>query len=117
MALGRRKATERPTSTEESAPVAEAPRPSGGPNIGNLLVERGLISADQLRQATERQATSGKSIGDVLVELGAVSERDVIAAIGEQLGVPFVDLRRDSPDAEVVALLAEATARRCRPHR
>ena len=43
--------------------------------------------------------------------MGAVNERDVIAAIGEQLGVPFVDLRRDSPDADVVSLLPEQTAR------
>ncbi|MEY2474359.1 MAG: type pilus assembly protein PilB [Actinomycetota bacterium] len=113
MALGRRKATERPAPDESNAPESRAAtQPAGaGSAIGTLLLQRGLISSEQLATATERQPTTGKAIPDVLVEMGAVSERDVVAAVGEQLGVPFVDLRRDSPDAEVVALLKEATAR------
>src|SRR5689334_10940502 len=113
MALGRRKATERPELGEPSAPEEQsaAPIPGQGSAVGTLLVQRGLISADQLAAANERQRTSGKALSDVLVDMGAVAERDIVAAIGDQLGVPFVDLRREAPDAEVVALLKEDTAR------
>ncbi len=111
MALGRRKTTERPASSDQNAPAGEGTTPLGGSNIGNLLVDRGLITPEQLVAAVEKQNTSGKGIGDVLVEMKAVSERDVVSAVGEQLGVPFADLRRDTPDADVVALLTEDLAR------
>lgn len=113
MALGRRKATERPALDEPSAPTTQSAAPSAGAGsaIANLLVQRGLISTEQLEAAKERQGTSGKALSDVLVEMGAIAERDVVAAVGEQLGVPFADLRREAPDAEVVSLLKEATAR------
>src|SRR5437660_10521143 len=113
MALGRRKATERPALDEPSAPTSQPTpvAPSAGSAIGALLVQRGLISPEQLSAAQQRQVNSGKALPDVLVEMGAIAERDVVAAVGDQLGVPFADLRREAPDAEVVALLKEATAR------
>src|SRR5688572_17732403 len=107
MALGRRKATERPASGEQNAPEAKQRASAANNALGNLLVDRGLVTQEKLDAAAERQGDSGKSITEVLVEMGAVAERDVVAAVGEQLGVPFVDLRRESPDAEVVTLLPE----------
>jgi type IV pilus assembly protein PilB len=113
MALGRRKATERPTLDEPNAPESTSTTSSSdaGAALGTLLVQRGLINADQLAAARERQSTSGKAVSDVLVDMGVITERDVVAAVGDQLGVPFADLRREAPDAEVVALLKEAMAR------
>ena len=113
MALGRRKATERPALDEPNAPESQAATAASGAGsaIGTLLVQRGLINAEQLAAATERQATSGKALGDVLVDMGFVAERDIVAAVGDVLGVPFADLRREAPDAEVVSLIKEAMAR------
>lgn len=112
MALGRRKATERPAVTAEHSAVdtPSAEVPAGEP-LGRLLLSKGLVTEEQFVDAKTRQPGSGKSIAELLVDMKAVQEREVIAALGETLGVPFVDLRTDTPDSAVVGLLSEQLAR------
>jgi type IV pilus assembly protein PilB len=78
--------------------------------VATLLLERGLVSQEQVDVALAAEA-EGKSVGDALVDSGAVSERDMVLALGERLGVTFIDLRRETPEADAVALLPEPVAR------
>ena len=59
--------------------------------IGDLLVERGVITEEQLGQALQEQRDRGhtKLLGEVLVDLGFVDESTVMAALAESYGVPF----------------------------
>ena len=61
--------------------------------IGEMLLERKLISQEDLDRALEQQSQSGhvKLLGEVLQQIGAVSEADVLEVIAEGYGVPFVD--------------------------
>ena len=51
--------------------------------IGDLLVERGLISKDQLEVAFQEKAKSNKLLGEVIVELGFVTEQALSGVLAE----------------------------------
>src|SRR6202049_3617501 len=60
--------------------------------LGEILIERKLISAEDLERALELQKERGDKIGKTLVDLGFVAMRDVLAALSDQLGVPLVSI-------------------------
>src|SRR3984893_13160743 len=60
--------------------------------LGEMLIERKLISAEDLERALELQKERGDKIGKTLVDLGFVAMRDVLAALSDQLGVPLVSI-------------------------
>jgi len=100
-----------PEPTTEHSDAAEGARPPSRP-LGELLVGRGLVSEEQLRDALTRQTASGKRLGNLLVELDLLDERALTDVLAEQLGLTVVDLSRAEIDPEVVALLPEDDARR-----
>jgi general secretion pathway protein E len=63
--------------------------------LGEMLIERRLITPDDLERGLEIQKERDERIGKILVDLGLVALRDVMAALSDQLGVPQVSL--DSP--------------------
>jgi general secretion pathway protein E len=65
--------------------------------LGEILIERRLITAEDLGRALELQRERGDKIGKILVDMGFVAMRDVISALSEQLQVPVVAL--DGPPA------------------
>jgi len=60
--------------------------------LGQILVERNIITATQLTEALEEQHLTGRFIGEVLVSRGAASEEQVAQALSEQVGLAFVDV-------------------------
>ncbi len=58
---------------------------------GEILMRRGLLNEQQLRLSREAQ-TNGSSTIDKAVELGYVSEEDALRALGEEVGIEYVDL-------------------------
>ena len=90
---------------------AAGPRHKGTP-LGELLIGRGLVSEDQLREALSTQTGSGKRLGNILVELGLLSERVLVEVLAEQLQLEIVDLSKMDLDRDVVTLLPEFDARR-----
>jgi hypothetical protein len=57
--------------------------------LGELMLEKGLITSSQLREALRTQRRSQEKLGRILVELGYVSELDMFRAVSEQFGLPF----------------------------
>ena len=60
--------------------------------LGDLLVEKGLISAEQLAAALIKQRASGEFLGLILVRSGWVSEEVLVKTLSDQFGIPFVRL-------------------------
>jgi len=56
--------------------------------LGQLLLERGLISEDDLKNALALQQEKPDKLGRILIDLGYVAERDILATISDQLKVP-----------------------------
>ncbi len=81
-------------------------------HIGSVLVESGLVSADDLQRARERQAETGEPLTRVLVAEGMVAETALIQALGEHFGVEFISLADTVVDPAAAALIPESLARR-----
>jgi type IV pilus assembly protein PilB len=79
--------------------------------IGELLVQRGHIDGAQLQSALAHQRRWGGRLGRSIVHLGFMPERAVLENVGEQIGVPFVDVGDRAVPPEVLALLPERLMR------
>jgi type IV pilus assembly protein PilB len=85
--------------------------------LGDILVESGLITAEQLTAALAHQRTADgprRRIGQVVVDLGFASERAVAECLARLLNLELVDLSRRTLSAEVVRLLPRQVAERTR---
>jgi general secretion pathway protein E len=75
--------------------------------LGEILIERKLITPDDLARALEIQRErSGEKLGKILVDLGFIATRDVLSALAEQLQVPVLVLDGPpavSPETETLA--------------
>ena len=78
--------------------------------IGELLVQKNLLSEEQLRRAKEEARTSGTRIGYQITKLGFVEEEKVAEAVSNQYGVPTIELDDFEVDSEVIALIPEEVA-------
>ena len=119
MRLRGRKDDEVAPAPAAPAPAAHRPRPAGWRRLGELLVQRTAVSPQQLSEALLQQGASGRRVGEQLVELGAVDSRLLAEVLAEQYGLPLVDLRKETPSPDAVALLPGTFARahRCVPVR
>jgi MSHA biogenesis protein MshE len=82
--------------------------------LGDLLLEKKLISEQQLKEALTEQKASGRKLGRVLVDIGAISEADLHSALATALNIPYVDLAHMALDPKIVTKLPETHARRHR---
>ena len=73
--------------------------------IGSILLERGLITDDQLSESINEQRRTGERLDHVLVRLGYVRQSDVLEAIGQQFSMPIVDLNLVDVKDEVLKVL------------
>ncbi|GHA77715.1 GspE/PulE family protein [Cognatilysobacter bugurensis] len=85
---------------------------SGKPRLGDLLVDRGLISADQLKIALLEQRRQGKQLGETLVSIGFLTEDTLREALSEKLGNDSINLSGILVDGHALALVPKDLARR-----
>lgn len=86
--------------------------PPGPTALGNLLVERGLITNAQLIHAIEEQKETGRRLGKVLVDRGVLAPEALLEVLSEQLGVPTVRINAYTVSLEAIGALPEKVARR-----
>ena len=82
--------------------------------LGELLVQKEKISAEQLTQAIDEQKKQGGKIGQIMVNLGFLTEDDMLAFLAEQIEIPLVELKHHNFDKELIRLLPVNYARRFR---
>lgn len=82
--------------------------------LGDLLIQQGLLTDEQLKIALDEQKRTGRKLGRVFVESGYVTEAGISQALARQLQIPFVDLKSFTPKPDLIKLLPEAPARRFR---
>lgn len=80
--------------------------------LGQILLDKNLITQKQLDAAMIEQMASGKKLGTVLVEMHFIQEDALLQLLSEQLNVPFVDLKTFTFNPEFVHLIPESYARR-----
>jgi len=80
--------------------------------LGSLLIEKGVISEDQLRIALIEQRRSGQPLGKLLISLGFVTEATVREALSENLRTQSADLNSLVVDAVALKLIPKEVAKR-----
>jgi len=102
-------------------PVSGSAPPGGGNGrpirrprvrIGELLLEMGLVTQEQVEQALSRQKETRKRLGEQLVADGAITALALSKALAEKFGVEFVDLTEVTVDAAAKNLVPDQTCRR-----
>ena len=82
--------------------------------LGEILVQQGLLTEEQVSLAITEQKRSGRKLGRIFVENGFVTEEAISGALAKQLDIPYVNLKQFNINPELVRLLPETQARRFR---
>src|SRR5438093_1086046 len=80
--------------------------------LGEYLLEAGLITDQQLKEALRRQRQTKEPLGQILTRQGMVSEADICRVLHQQLGLPIVDLESIAIDEQVIGLMREDLAKK-----
>lgn len=70
--------------------------------LGEVLVSKGLITADQLEDAEVSRDRPGDRLDRTLLRLGYLSEDDLLGVLSEEFSIPLVDLPSESIDRELL---------------
>lgn len=70
--------------------------------IGELLIKYGIVTKKQLEEALVIQRNQDKRLGEILIELEYLKPKDLIWILSEQADIPFVQLKPEMLDQELV---------------
>ena len=76
-----------------------------------FIADSGLVSKSDLSKAVQEADEKVKGIGVILVEKGILSEDDLRRSQAYVLGIPFVDLKNEQLDFDILSLIPEPVAR------
>ena len=80
--------------------------------IGEILIEQGSITQEQLKDALKQQKGHGKKrLGEVLIEMGVITEADVVVALSTQFNFPYLPLKNVLANPDARALVPVELAR------
>jgi len=78
--------------------------------IGELLKAARVLSDEQLMRALDEQRSTGERLGTVLTRMGYIGSDDLARVLSEQFEVESIDLERETPGPEALALVPEVIA-------
>ena len=79
--------------------------------LGELLIERKVITQEHLQKALDYQKVNGGLIGEILVHLGYAQEEDIAQVLTAQYGFPYLPLGNYEIDTEAVKIISVDVAR------
>jgi MSHA biogenesis protein MshE len=82
--------------------------------VCNTLLNKKLITREQLEAAIKKQQEVGRKLGDLLIESGAIDERTFLQFLAQQIKLPYVELAHYAVDPRIAHLLPESYARHFR---
>lgn len=82
--------------------------------LGDILITEGLITEDQLGVALEDQKKDGGKLGDILINMGFITEDTLFSVLGDQFGIPYVDLAALYVDPKIPKIITESLAKKHR---
>ena len=80
--------------------------------IGDLLLEKGYLTRDQLEQGLNEQVFSGKRLGETLIEMNLITEEQLLETVSERLSIPKLSLTSMIIAPEVISKIPVEIARR-----
>ena len=73
--------------------------------IGDLLVEAGAITPDELQQALAKQKEEGGMLGNIIMDLGFISRELLITVLTTQMGIEYCEIQSVKIDENVIGLV------------
>ena len=80
-------------------------------SLGEVLLEQGLLTQEQLTECLSAQRVSRQSLVNVLLEKGYIDEEQLVVAFVEQLDIPHIRVGRCNITKEVLQMVPENLAR------
>ena len=80
--------------------------------LGDLLVEAGLITKEQLKEALKVQKKDNERLGTILVKLGYLTEEEITSFLSKQYGIPAVNLEHFEISEDVIKRIPSDIARK-----
>lgn len=80
--------------------------------LKEFLLDAGLVARKDIESAEEKAHKKERTLGEVLVSDGAISEDDLRRTEAYILGIPFVDLKEEKVDFQVLSMIPEPIARK-----
>ena len=102
--------TQRGNSMEAWRPAWDGYVPR--PRLGDLLSRKGLITAEDLKDALVESQATGELLGRVLIRRGIIFEDELARSLAEQLHLPYVNLHVVGVDAGVARMIPPEDGRR-----
>jgi len=88
-------------------------KPYTNKRIGDILIEQGLITSQQLKEALEMQKNGNKKrLGEIFVEIGAISREELYGILQFIYETEYINLSNYVIDPEVISLISEKAALR-----
>jgi hypothetical protein len=82
------------------------------PKLGTILMQTAFVTRDQVEEAVKLQnQTREGRIGEWLLRLGFVEERQITAALALQYGLPLINLRNSSANADAIRIIPGKVAK------
>ena len=79
--------------------------------LKEFILDSGLVSRADFTKAEKESKDSGISVGKILVNKGSITEDDLRRMQAYILGIPFVDLKGQRVDFDILSLIPEPIAR------
>jgi len=73
--------------------------------LGDVLIEKGIVTAEQVLNAVERQTATGSQLGEVLIKMRLVTDAQIMGALAELQDVPMWDLETNPPTVDAIKIL------------
>lgn len=80
--------------------------------LGALLLEAGYITENQLQYALQLQKDKGIKLGEILLQENIITEKQLIEVLEFQMGIPYINLNKNSIDPQIPQLIPEDLARK-----
>ena len=75
--------------------------------IGDLLVEAGAITEEQLQEALAKQKEEGGMLGNIIMDMGFISRELLITVLTTQMGIEYCEVKSVKIDEDVIQLVPE----------
>jgi len=85
--------------------------------LGEILIEKGLLTEDQLQNALMEQYLTKEFLGTILVNRGIITETELMRTLAEQFGIPYVSIKNKYIDISLTKKLPSSfiTNNKCFP--
>ena len=80
--------------------------------LGDILIEAGILTIDQLEDALVLQKQKNKKLGELLIDEKILTEEQILGVLEYQLGIPYVDLNKYYIDPKAPKIISESLAKK-----